>query len=262
MEFEYFNKEMYNSLQESQSAIEGFLDVFGSLKELRPKHIGELKLMQDNFTNHYLLDTNMTMLNDELFDPSKKDPAKIIIFSEYYLTKLGSIGTLTLEQIASSLVGSYDPFNSKKKPKFEEIKKVIEEYANPELKGLFLEDFCNIFTEVRELRNKAAHVNLGKDILIKGPFNPGTWDSQREISPIYAAEIGKDRYGIFKGDLMINSKGNKSSLTDRFSEYGSKYLKMVKSVYENLSNYRKQFIVDGIDFSPESLGENPFEAEI
>jgi len=265
MNIESLSKELYLGIEQSQLAVANFSNILNNISNKNLKNEGELQIAYNTFVNLDLLKTNSDMLNDEIFFSDKKDPNRIILLNESYLTKLGAIGTLTLEQIACSLMGEYDPLNPGKKVKLNRIKDVVQNYAGPELESSFFEGFLGIFNEVKGLRNKAAHSNLTKEIFIQEQLSVDEILKTRKWvvnKPLYGSEPQKKKmYGFIKGTLMLDKKET-SSLTEKLNEFGSKYLKMVTDVYSGLSNYKKSFITEGMDLSPRELKENPFKFKL
>jgi len=241
MPIEQISGEVYGKINDSQLAVADFLTFLNENKKLDYHTKGELQIGYNNLINIDLLKTNADMLFDELF--LNKTPKGIIILSESYLTKLCSIGALTLEQIACSLIGKYDPFKPEKKEKLENIKKTVKEYAGPELSKSFLDNFMGIFNEVSNLRNMASHSNLAKNLFLKEEFKKGSWDSERQKNPLYNSRPKQSMYGFLKGDLSIIHQNGEASLTDKLNEYSIKYLEMVKDVYNGLLNHNKSFMV-------------------
>lgn len=256
MERESIGNESYKLINQSANAVKEYINLINKVGLKDYMHKGELKLSYENVSNIRLLKTNLDMLNENF--STRRIPNEIILLSEMYLNKLGAIGTLTLEQIATSVLGKYNPFEPNKKVPLEKIKKTIETYSGEKLSDSFFNGFYGIFEEVRTLRNEAAHSNLVQRILSKEPLKQGSWDSQREKDLLWNMQFKSPSPEMLKGDLLIDSKNGEIGLTEKLDEYGSKYLTLVKDVYEGIKDYRGQFIVDVNGVQPDETNSSNY----
>jgi len=269
MENKKIRKGLYDKINDSKLAVAEFGNLINKITNKSEKNKGELYIAENNLQNIDLFKTNADMLNKTL--ATNKCPNEIILLNELYLIKLGSIGTGTLEQISSSLLGKYDPSKPNKKTSYKEIEDTIKKYSGKELSKSFLEDFNGIFNEFKNLRNESAHSNLAKKILVKEDSNYRKNDSKN----LFYINKKQPKESFDKKDLVLKLDGTESGLTDKLNEYGVKYLKMVEDLYKGLSDYSKKFIIENeisssdkvskphyIDIRPKNLNNLPFEFKL